>query len=91
MFHRILEAFFLAQVLLEDLAERAVDVRSKVFATVKPKATKHKNPRPAAYSPTKNSRELHGFETLPAKLYSLFRQCVRFLFISCLAAILGKD
>jgi hypothetical protein len=107
MLHRILETFFLAQVMVEGLVDSAVNFKDEVLeavrmemprrqrsdrarASVAPSLRERVHPRPAPQKKRMTSQPEHTLQDLPPKLYGLFRQCSRYVFVSALATFLGK-
>jgi hypothetical protein len=92
MIHRILEAFFMAQVLVEEVLESAVRLKDEVAQAVKAKPSQPK--RHSGRSDGngyKSPEHPHTLQDLPAKFFSLLRQFSRYVFVSMLGEILGKS
>lgn len=96
MFHRILETFFLAQVIVEKLIERAAQTRDKCFQSNKVETSQGR--ARAGVSSMRAEGVVKGdvgesacpFQDLPPKVFGLFRQWYRYLLLLLLGAILGE-
>jgi hypothetical protein len=95
MFHRILETIFFIQAAVESMVESACEVREEAVEAARSKVKRrHKTPRPAAreHNHRHHRHETeHTFKDLPSKFFSLFRQFSRFVFVSVLGELLGKE
>jgi hypothetical protein len=97
MLHRILESIFFIQVAVESLVEGAREVGEDALlaAHSKMRRRRHRSPRPQMreHNNRHNRHEPpeHTLEDLPPKFYSLFRQFSRYVFVSILGELLGKE
>lgn len=92
MFHRILETIFFIQVAVESILEGAYQLGEEAVGAAKSKVKRrHKTPRPAVREHNHRHETEHTFKDLPPKFFSLFRQFSRYVFVSFLGALLGKE
>jgi hypothetical protein len=94
MFHRILETFFLVQVMIEGVVDSALNLKEEVLHSVCPKSVERENST-EFQEPKARQRyyyeSTHTLEDLPPKFYCVFKQCTRYLFVSLLGAMLDRS
>jgi hypothetical protein len=92
MFHRILKTFFFIQVATEYVVESVVQLGEEAYEETKSKFTrKRRQSYRKAHEQRNGSKRTHTFKDLPPKFGILARQFSRYVTISFLGLLLGKN